>query len=47
MSLGYSEMMQFEVVFDICHSNSTVFAKHSVFVKHTVLVSRGKCDRDE
>jgi len=24
----YSEKMQFEIVFDICHSNSTVFAKY-------------------
>lgn len=35
----YSEMLQFEIVFDICHSNSTVFAKHSVFVKkHSIVI---------
>lgn len=46
MSLGFI-VMQFQIVFDICHSNSAVFAKHSVFVKHTVLVSKGKTDRDK
>lgn len=42
----YSEMMQFEILFNSHHSKPSVLAKHSLlmFVNHTVLVSSGNYD---
>lgn len=42
----YSEMMQFEILFNSQQSKPSVFAKNSVFmfVNHTVLVSSGNYD---
>lgn len=45
----YSEIMQFEILFNRHYSKPNVFAKHSVlmFVNHTVSVSSGDYDWDE